>query len=198
MENVYHNNKLNKELIGKPVTNATITENDLNRWLEDCCYKMGLDSANDLLKESQNRFSYVLKYIGKNLENSRWLYKYSSTTLNKQYMYDDNKLMFICDYYLDLCNLYNKIPSIYDYGLLLNSYSINHVLFKDSTSNNNIYINNSSSVSGSYNINNNNLNNINGGISGAYDIGASPLRKLIYEKIVKSTEKKYPRENQWW
>lgn len=92
----------------------------INILIDSFMNEHGFENASDI---TPNQFDALCMYIRFNLFDidKSLLYKYypnishnKSTTL----MYDDYICLCICDYYIYLCGIYNKIPSIYTYTQL--------------------------------------------------------------------------------
>lgn len=115
-----------------PVFDPEIFENDFDVYLSEFCE---LYNIPDMSKETPHRWNAALIYINKHCINSKALkdnrpyynqdninnnipdkFKYTDT----KNRYNDDYLLSIAYIYINNCLLYNKIPSIYSYSLLVN------------------------------------------------------------------------------
>ena len=88
-----------------------IYENEIELYLHEFIKKYDIQ---DMTKESQNRWNAALAYIYNNTFK-----KDNSILKNDMYNeYNNNICMCICDYYINMCNLYTKEISIIGYSKL--------------------------------------------------------------------------------
>lgn len=91
---------------------------DIDEAIQDGCTELGID---DLLHEGQRRFKAVLRYVGKRLFPERLIcHGYNITTSCPTYYYDDDIMLSLCNYYIDICDKYDKLISIDGYSNICN------------------------------------------------------------------------------
>jgi len=92
---------------------------NIDRLIEE--FKISHD-VDDIRTISQNEFTGILKYIQFNyIRPTKCLYKYTPNTIhnnNITLMYNDYIVSSICDYYMYLCSIYNKIVNVYGFYAL--------------------------------------------------------------------------------
>lgn len=100
-----------------------IFENDIQLYLSMFCEEQGIK---DMTKESQSRWSACLTYIQRHVFNNKDLLKQSNNIYNLNSIMDSNYNMYnydllynILEYYIYLCNMYNKEISSMGYSKLI-------------------------------------------------------------------------------
>lgn len=115
---------------------AKIYSDDIEDLIEQYCQELKID---DLTKEGQRRFKYILSQIGKRLfPNVLTRDTYGVRTYKQQPLYyycNDDTYMALCIYYIDLCMKYNKLISIEGYCYLCNIDFTTCMRWKDSEPN---------------------------------------------------------------
>ena len=92
----------------------------INILIDSFMQEHGFENISDI---TANQFDAMCLYIRFNLfdADKTLLYKYYPNISHNNkisLMYDDYICLCICDYYIYLCGIYNKIPSIYSYSQL--------------------------------------------------------------------------------
>lgn len=97
-----------------------IYTDDIEQAIIDICYSINV-KPEDIINISQRQFKYILSQIGKRLFPDKLIKNTYSTTLQRPiYEIDNNIADILCNYYIDLCNKYNKLISLDGYSKLLN------------------------------------------------------------------------------
>lgn len=102
-----------------------VFENDIALYLSEFCQEQGIE---DIKKESQSVWNGALMYIRRHVfadpqtlrtaeplegyENNTYNNKYSNLNKSTCNRYDIDKVNMICDYYIYMCNVYDKEISI--------------------------------------------------------------------------------------
>lgn len=110
---------------------ADIFENDIAAYLDIFCKENKIE---DMAKESQNRWNAAMMYIRRNvfsdsriLKRTRPLDGYVNNNYNNNYnninqsncnAYDIDKVNAVCDYYIYICNMYDKGVTISGFSKL--------------------------------------------------------------------------------
>lgn len=99
-----------------------VFENDIQLYLSMFCEE---NSIEDMTKEPQSRWNACLTYIQRHVFNNRDLLKQSNNIYNSNSIMDSNYNMYnydllynILEYYIYLCNMYNKEISSMGYSKL--------------------------------------------------------------------------------
>ena len=99
-----------------------IFENDIQMYLTMFCEEQGIE---DMKKESQSVWNSCLMYIQRNVFCNRDLLKQSNNIYNSNSIMDSNYNMYnydllydILEYYVYICNMYNKEISIMGFSKL--------------------------------------------------------------------------------
>lgn len=112
-----------EEIIIK-IDEIEIYENDFEIAIKDACEKYEID---DLRKEGQRTWKAVMQFVGKRIFSDNRVLKDKSTvylennripTNNNRYNY--NYLDILCDYYINLSNIYNKLISTVAFSYFVN------------------------------------------------------------------------------
>ena len=97
-------------------------ENDIQLYLSMFCEENGIE---DMTKEPQSRWNACLTYIQRHVFSNRDLLKQSNNIYNSNSIMDSNYNMYnydllynILEYYIYLCNMYNKEISSMGYSKL--------------------------------------------------------------------------------
>lgn len=100
-----------------------IFENDMQLYLSMFCEDNGIE---DMVREPQSRWNACLTYIQRHVFNNKGLLKQSNNIYNSNgimdstyNMYNYDLLYNILEYYIYLCNLYNKEISSMGYSKLI-------------------------------------------------------------------------------
>ena len=100
-----------------------IFENDIQMYLSMFCEENGIE---DMTKEPQSRWNACLTYIQRHVFNNKDLLKQSNNIYNSNSIMDSNYNMYnydvlysILEYYIYLCNMYNKEVSSMGYSKLV-------------------------------------------------------------------------------
>ena len=100
-----------------------IFENDIQLYLSMFCEENGIE---DMTKEPQSRWNACLTYIQRHVFNNKDLLKQSNNIYNSNSIMDSNYNMYnydllynILEYYIYLCNMYNKEISSMGYSKLI-------------------------------------------------------------------------------
>ena len=101
-----------------------VFENDIQLYLSMFCEENGIE---DMTKEPQSRWNACLTYIQRHVFGNKDLLKQSNNIYNSNSIMDSNYNMYnydllndILDYYIYICNLYNKEVSIIGFSKLTN------------------------------------------------------------------------------
>ena len=99
-----------------------VFENDIQMYLTMFCEENGIE---DMTKEPQSRWNACLTYIQRHVFSNRDLLKQSNNIYNSNSIMDSNYNMYnydllynILEYYIYLCNMYNKEISSMGYSKL--------------------------------------------------------------------------------
>ena len=99
-----------------------VFENDIQLYLSMFCEENGIE---DMKKESQSVWNSCLMYIQRNVFGNRDLLKQSNNIYNSNSIMDSNYNMYnyellydILEYYVYICNMYNKEISIMGFSKL--------------------------------------------------------------------------------
>ena len=99
-------------------------DNDFEIAIKEACEKYNIE---DLCKEGQRRWKAVMQYVGKHIfpdnrvlkdKNTVYLDNNKIPTNNNRYNY--NILYILCDYYINLSNIYNKLISTVAFSYFVN------------------------------------------------------------------------------
>ena len=100
-----------------------VFENDIQMYLTMFCEENGIE---DMKKESQSVWNGALRYIRRHVFNNKDLLKQSNNIYNSNSIMDSNYNMYnyellynILEYYIYICNLYNKEISSMGYSKLV-------------------------------------------------------------------------------
>ena len=100
-----------------------VFENDIQMYLTMFCEENGIE---DMTKEPQSRWNACLTYIQRHVFNNKDLLKQSNNIYNSNSIMDSNYNMYnydllynILEYYIYLCNMYNKEISSMGYSKLI-------------------------------------------------------------------------------
>lgn len=100
-----------------------VFENDISLYLSMFCEENGIE---DMKKESQSVWNACLMYIQRHVFSNRDLLKQSNNIYNSNSIMDSNYNMYnydllynILEYYIYLCNMYNKEISSMGYSKLI-------------------------------------------------------------------------------
>ena len=100
-----------------------VFENDIALYLSMFCEENGIE---DMTKEPQSRWNACLTYIQRHVFNNKDLLKQSNNIYNSNSIMDSNYNMYnydllynILEYYIYLCNMYNKEISSMGYSKLI-------------------------------------------------------------------------------
>ena len=100
-----------------------VFENDIQLYLSMFCEENGIE---DMTKEPQSRWNACLTYIQRHVFNNKDLLKQSNNIYNSNSIMDSNYNMYnydvlysILEYYIYLCNMYNKEVSSMGYSKLV-------------------------------------------------------------------------------
>ncbi len=100
-----------------------VFENDIQLYLSMFCEENGIE---DMTKEPQSRWNACLTYIQRHVFNNKDLLKQSNNIYNSNSIMDSNYNMYnydllynILEYYIYLCNMYNKEISSMGYSKLI-------------------------------------------------------------------------------
>lgn len=100
-----------------------VFENDIQMYLSMFCEEQGID---DMKKESQAVWNAALMYIKRHVFSNKDLLKQSNNIYNSNSIMDSNYNMYnyellynILEYYIYLCNMYNKEISSMGYSKLI-------------------------------------------------------------------------------
>ena len=100
-----------------------VFENDIQLYLSMFCEE---NSIEDMTKEPQSRWNACLTYIQRHVFNNKDLLKQSNNIYNSNSIMDSNYNMYnyellynILEYYIYLCNMYNKEISSMGYSKLI-------------------------------------------------------------------------------
>lgn len=100
-----------------------VFENDIQLYLSMFCEENGIE---DMAKEPQSRWNACLTYIQRHVFNNKDLLKQSNNIYNSNSIMDSNYNMYnydllynILEYYIYLCNMYNKEISSMGYSKLI-------------------------------------------------------------------------------
>lgn len=100
-----------------------VFENDIQMYLSMFCEENGIE---DMTKEPQSRWNACLTYIQRHVFNNKDLLKQSNNIYNSNSIMDSNYNMYnydllynILEYYIYLCNMYNKEISSMGYSKLI-------------------------------------------------------------------------------
>ena len=100
-----------------------VFENDIQMYLTMFCEENGIE---DMTKEPQSRWNACLMYIQRHVFNNKSIlkapniYNINSIMDSNYNMYNYDLLNDILDYYIYICNLYNKEVSIIGFSKLTN------------------------------------------------------------------------------
>lgn len=112
---------------------AEVFENDIALYLREFCEEQGID---DMSKESQSKWNAAMMYIKRHVFNDSSILKMSKPLegyINNNYSKDNNiynlnnsncnaydidKVNIICDYYIYICNMYDKGVTISGFSKL--------------------------------------------------------------------------------
>ena len=99
-----------------------VFENDIQLYLTMFCEENGIE---DMTKEPQSRWNACLTYIQRHVFNNKDLLKQSNNIYNSNSIMDSNYNMYnydllydILEYYVYICNMYNKEISIMGFSKL--------------------------------------------------------------------------------
>lgn len=113
-----------------------IYNDDFEIAIKEACEKYNIE---DLCKEGQRRWKAVMQYVGKRIfpdnkvlkdKNIVYLDNNRIPTNNNRYNY--NILNILCDYYINLSNIYNKLISTVAFSYFINIPTTTIDLWKDS------------------------------------------------------------------
>ena len=100
-----------------------VFENDIQLYLSMFCEENGIE---DMTKEPQSRWNACLTYIQRHVFSNKDLLKQSNNIYNSNSIMDSNYNMYnyellynILEYYIYLCNMYNKEISSMGYSKLI-------------------------------------------------------------------------------
>ena len=100
-----------------------VFENDMQLYLSMFCEEQGIE---DMKKESQSVWNGALRYVRRHVFNNKDLLKQSNNIYNSNSIMDSNYNMYnydllynILEYYIYLCNMYNKEISSMGYSKLV-------------------------------------------------------------------------------
>ena len=100
-----------------------VFENDIQMYLTMFCEENGIE---DMKKESQSVWNGALRYIRRHVFNNKDLLKQSNNIYNSNSIMDSNYNMYnydllynILEYYIYICNMYNKEISSMGYSKLI-------------------------------------------------------------------------------
>lgn len=100
-----------------------VFENDIQMYLTMFCEENGIE---DMTKEPQSRWNACLTYIQRHVFNNKDLLKQSNNIYNPNSIMDSNYNMYnydllynILEYYIYICNMYNKEISSMGYSKLV-------------------------------------------------------------------------------
>lgn len=100
-----------------------VFENDIQMYLTMFCEENGIE---DMTKEPQSRWNACLTYIQRHVFSNKDLLKQSNNIYNSNSIMDSNYNMYnyellynILEYYIYLCNMYNKEISSMGYSKLI-------------------------------------------------------------------------------
>ena len=100
-----------------------VFENDIQMYLTMFCEDNGIE---DMTKEPQSRWNACLTYIQRHVFNNKDLLKQSNNIYNSNSIMDSNYNMYnydllynILEYYIYICNMYNKEISSMGYSKLI-------------------------------------------------------------------------------
>lgn len=100
-----------------------VFENDIQLYLSMFCEENGIE---DMTKEPQSRWNACLTYIQRHVFNNKDLLKQSNNIYNPNSIMDSNYNMYnydllynILEYYIYICNMYNKEISSMGYSKLV-------------------------------------------------------------------------------
>lgn len=126
----------NLEDIVIKIDGIEIYDNDFEIAIKEACDKYNID---DLRKEGQRIWKAVMQFVGKRIfpenkvlkdKNTVYLDNNRIPTNNNRYNY--NYLNILCDYYINLSNIYNKLISTVAFSYFINIPTTTIDLWKDS------------------------------------------------------------------
>ena len=111
------------EKVQEQAQTIEVFENDIQMYLTMFCEENGIE---DMKKESQSVWNGALRYIRRHVFNNKDLLKQSNNIYNSNSIMDSNYNMYnydvlysILEYYIYLCNMYNKEVSSMGYSKLV-------------------------------------------------------------------------------
>ena len=113
----------NVEKVQEQEQTIEVFENDIQMYLTMFCEENGIE---DMTKEPQSRWNACLTYIQRHVFSNKDLLKQSNNIYNSNSIMDSNYNMYnydllynILEYYIYLCNMYNKEISSMGYSKLI-------------------------------------------------------------------------------
>ena len=113
----------NVEKVQEQEQTIEVFENDIQVYLTMFCEENGIE---DMTKEPQSRWNACLTYIQRHVFSNKDLLKQSNNIYNSNSIMDSNYNMYnydllynILEYYIYLCNMYNKEISSMGYSKLI-------------------------------------------------------------------------------